>query len=276
MDKVIIFGTYHFLGFSLCEKLLEEGIEVCGYRFDDNKNEEFLEEKKLLIGRNANFEEREYGNFKKEKLIDESLKSEKVIVISFYDLYFALKGSIFHTLNKVIEYIKMAENYYSNFKLICLFPINYLNDFPTKLKDSIDLIKKKNITVQSIYLPTIFGPWQSSTFLFQQFLLKEYQKAVPKLDIRESTDDAIYITDVIETIFQLMHSADSADLLIQSSNGKQWIKGAEHFKWEGAVNHQHSIEVKLIEENIKLINLKDNTSIEDGIEQQKRHLARLL
>ncbi len=34
MDKVIVVGTYEFIGFELCLRLLEQGIEVIGIHLE--------------------------------------------------------------------------------------------------------------------------------------------------------------------------------------------------------------------------------------------------
>jgi hypothetical protein len=270
MDKVIIYGTYHFLGFNLCEKLLEEGIQVCGFQLNETNHEDFLEEKKLLIGRNANFEEKIVGGEDKY-LVEETLNSEIIIVISFYDVYYSSDANPLPTYKKIITNIMQQYSQSTCLKVLCLFPIDYIHDFPEILMEQINLLKGQNIPVQMIYLPTIFGPWQPSVFLFQQYLLKEYQNTEPKLDKRESTLDAIYINDLMKTILQLMCSNELNDVLIQSSTSEQWEKGATHLE----LKHMDFKKQKQIEGNIKIMKVKESISIGEGLEQQKRHLSRL-
>lgn len=274
MDKVIIYGTYHFLGFSLCEKLLDEGIQVDGYHFNEAIGEDFLEEKKFLIGRNANFEEKIIGD--EEVLTSEdSLKSETIIVISLYDLFFSLEENLFPTFESIITNISKQYSYVSHAKMICLFPIDFIKDVPKALMEQLNLIKGNQIPLQIIYIPTVVGPWQPSVFLFQQYLLKEYLKIEPKLDKREYTVDAIYIKDVIKIIIQLMESAEINDCLIQSSGTGQWEKGADYLKLHEFETKKQPIKGFADSDSIKIIKVKEGTSIEEGLEQQKRHLSRL-
>ena len=63
MDKVIIVGTYEFIGFQLCLSLLEQGREVIGIHLNTNSKDPFLEEKRFEIGRNSNFTEQDETYF---------------------------------------------------------------------------------------------------------------------------------------------------------------------------------------------------------------------
>lgn len=274
MDKVIIYGTYHFLGFNLCEKLLDEGIQVDGYRLNEAISEDFLEEKKFLIGRNANFVEKIVGDLEVSSSED-SFISETIIVISFYDMFFSLEENPFHTFEKIIRNISKQYSHASHVKLLCLFPIDFIQEIPKSILEQVNLIKGKQIPLQIIYIPTVFGPWQPSVFLFQQYLLKEYLKAEPKLDKRESTIDAIYITDIIDTIIQLINSNEKNDCLIQSSSEGQWVKGAQHLKLKETNTKIHPMNGQTDSKTIKIIKVKESMSIIEGLEQQKRHLSRL-
>ena len=59
MDKAIIVGVYEFIGFHLCEALLQEGIEVYGVNLPIDTSDHVVDEKRLLIGRNSNFQEKD-------------------------------------------------------------------------------------------------------------------------------------------------------------------------------------------------------------------------
>ncbi|UOK58829.1 NAD-dependent epimerase/dehydratase family protein [Bacillus sp. OVS6] len=58
MRKALIAGFGQFVGFALCSRLLEEGIGVDGYmnKYQDDQEQKIAEEKMMLIGRNALFE----------------------------------------------------------------------------------------------------------------------------------------------------------------------------------------------------------------------------
>jgi hypothetical protein len=273
MDKVIIYGTYDFLGFSLCEKLLDAGIQVCGIPLNEEYSEDFLEEKKLLIGRNANFQEKTLES-EDIPFLDESFEAKTVTVISFYDIYYSREDP-FITYEKIVTNICKQHNHHSIGQLICLFPIGFIHDFPKALITQINRLKDQKIQLKNIYIPTVFGPWQPSAFLFQQYLLKEYLNSEPKLDNREFTSDAIYIKDIIDTIIQLMDSEEKVDCLIQSSSQDQWLKGANHLKVEEMDTKKQELEIKSASEQIKIIKVNESISITEGLELQKKHLSRL-
>ena len=56
MDKAIIVGVYEFIGFHLCEALLQEGIEVYGVDLPIDTSDHVVNEKRILIGINSNFQ----------------------------------------------------------------------------------------------------------------------------------------------------------------------------------------------------------------------------
>jgi hypothetical protein len=274
MDRVTIYGTYHFIGFSLCEGFLEKGIRVYGYRFEQ-ENEEFLDEKKMSIGRNANFQEKNIVG--KDIEIEEVLDDEKtVIVLSLYDLYFSdMENPIPYFENLLIDMLKRYEDIPIE-KLVCLLPINFLYDPLNSLRLKFNEMKENKIQIQEIYLPTVFGPWQPSVFLYQQFLTKDYLNREPLLNDREATLDAIYIKDAIEEIIQLIFSAENNIVQIQSKTSEQWLKGAQHLQLKdlGEINR---LEKEMFsEENVNIIRLKESISIEEGLEIQKKHLSRLI
>lgn len=58
MDRAVILGTFEFIGFSLCKNLLDQGCEIDGIHFDKEQDDALIHEKRLTIGRNANFNEK--------------------------------------------------------------------------------------------------------------------------------------------------------------------------------------------------------------------------
>src|SRR3954447_19141238 len=57
MDKAIIFGIYDFVSFHMGRTLLNKGLEVIGVHIEENSETSSFEEKRMEIGRNANFRE---------------------------------------------------------------------------------------------------------------------------------------------------------------------------------------------------------------------------
>ncbi|WP_035209289.1 hypothetical protein [Mesobacillus boroniphilus] len=57
MERATILGIYDFIGYSLCRHMLDLGFEIDGIHQSGNIDDYFTEEKRLEIGRNANFSE---------------------------------------------------------------------------------------------------------------------------------------------------------------------------------------------------------------------------
>lgn len=211
MDKAIIVGTYEFLGFHLCKKLLEDGYEVIGIHCPFREEELYKEEKNLEIGRNGNFFERGMDDW--ETNIDEP----SILFIDYYDFFMRRVEGEFHKI--------FHEKNLSNYKqMMILLPQTLL------MNDSF-IVERKNIEsslervdCKKIYLPTIFGPWQGEMFSFQQRLKDKNRPII--VDEREWQGDAIDVEDAVKTIVSLFQSSQS-EILLSSEEGDGWTKCAK-------------------------------------------------
>ena len=97
MKKAVIFGAYHFLGFLICSALLEEGEEIIGITYPDLVVED-LDEKRMEIGRNANFSEKSLAEFT-------SILQDTNIEVLYFDFY---------TLKQLSKYDKV-KNLFSEY-----------------------------------------------------------------------------------------------------------------------------------------------------------------
>ena len=88
MEKAVMVGVFDFVSFHVCKALLDKGIEVRGVQIESEENQDFLlEEKRLEIGRNA--------NFSVTRMDDLTIPNQKeTIVLSVYDLYMLYKEEI--------------------------------------------------------------------------------------------------------------------------------------------------------------------------------------
>jgi len=267
MDKVVIFGVFEFLGFHFCTNLLEQGYEVEGVHFAQLEADEFLDEKRLAIGRNSNFTEVDISNFQR----DSQLKGNPLIIIDYYDFYMRNDTSRF-------EKFLQLENFFENnakvlseahSKVIMLLPIQWLSD-------GIFSHLHKNILSYDIYLPTVYGPWQQRTFLFQQALLKSSQKINEFfLNDREWMNDAIYIDDVVKTSLEILERK-IATYLLKSDIEDHWNKCA-HFLSLPLIEFTPQNRLQIVEPfDVQEIMVKGGISFSEGIETQNRHLKSLL
>jgi nucleoside-diphosphate-sugar epimerase len=256
MEKAVIFGAFEFLGFHFCKKILDEGIEVVGFHHGMDEEYDLIEEKRMEIGRNA--------NFSIEDLDKETLVNEKVtIIIDFYDFFIKEQEEQFFQCKKFEKMTRSINQEES--KIIILIPYlikvkaQYKEQY-SKLKDKINLIKNENISVQSVFLPTVYGPWQSEKFLFQQALLSGGK--VSQISDREWTGDALYVEDVIKEIMQLIEE-DKDSFLLKSGEQDAWEKCAKYLNISFEPIQAESGEYKGEERIIRM------SSYEDGLEKQK-------
>ncbi|WP_428911372.1 hypothetical protein [Niallia sp. Krafla_26] len=104
MDKAVIVGTYEFIGYHLCEVLLQEGIEVYGVHIPINTSEAMVDDKRLFIGRNSNFIE-------KDETFLEHLPKDMFLFIDFYSFYVNSREKIL--LEKIKPYFEKNHHYRS-------------------------------------------------------------------------------------------------------------------------------------------------------------------
>lgn len=250
-DKVVILGTYEFVGFHICKKVLEDGLEVRGIHVPIKEDALFIEEKLLEIGRNSNFSQCDYDKYDFDK-------EEYIFIVDFYD-YFMRNCE--QELLRLGDFFKKINNRNCR-KVILLLPISLLGENQSKAEDLISSIKEDGIIVQSFFLPTIYGPWQPEEFLFQKSMV--YEDSEYKITNREWTGDAIYVEDAAKTIINLLNDS-SESLLLKSKEINSWNRCAEILSLPLEEKNQNRNDFQGQE---KLI--ENPTSIQSGIENQKR------
>lgn len=129
MDRAVIIGIYESLGFHFCTSLLEEGYEVTGIHYR-NMDEELVEQKRMEIGRNANFQE----VLQKEWLPFAEIQEQTLIIIDF-DFFYLRNSSYSLELSKYLQQFFVQNEKKirdTQSKVVCLFPIED-NESPNDL-----------------------------------------------------------------------------------------------------------------------------------------------
>lgn len=129
MDRAVIIGIYESLGFHFCTSLLEEGYEVTGIQYR-NIDEELVEQKRMEIGRNANFQE----VLLKEWLPFAEIQEQSLIIIDF-DFFYMRCSSYSLEISKYLQkfFVHNERNIRdTQSKVICLLPIED-NESPNEL-----------------------------------------------------------------------------------------------------------------------------------------------
>lgn len=256
MDKAVIVGSYEFIGFHLCEALLQEGIEVYGIHIPTSDSEHLVEEKRLLIGRNSNFYEK---NATFLELIN-PFQRNSFLFLDYYSFYMKKQEEIF--IQAVHSFLSHEHIQHS----VAILPIQLgvkteNKDHLTKLLDSRSIF----------YLPTVYGPWQPSNFFFHKALC--FPKENHKVEEREWTNDALYIQDVTETILNSIEKTEKrVSYLLKSKIENHWQQICRALTKEIPSIVQKSNRENL--DHFSILEVK-GISFQEGLERQKAFLSRM-
>jgi nucleoside-diphosphate-sugar epimerase len=257
MDKAIIIGVYEYIGFQLCSTLLDQGVEVIGVHLNNTVEEELLEERRLEIGRNANFVELQ------DLSSITSIFHQVVILIDYYSYY---RKRCEHYIETFIlnELLSQINEKHANISI--LLPVQHLNK--QTIFHVIELEKDRNL--QRIYLPAIYGPRQPENYAFQQALL--YPELPIEIDNREWVSDALFIEDAVNMIIKVAEERTQEWnlLLFKSIVEDHWQKAAEYLNIEKPEGQVNAIELEMDNEIVEVeVNATD---IEHAIQLQKRYI----
>ncbi|ETI68634.1 hypothetical protein [Neobacillus vireti] len=276
MDKAVIFGVYEFVSFHACKTLLDKGVEVVGIHINEIENNFFLEDKRLEIGRNANFNEQtlaELENYREEADV------KTAFILSVYDLYVLNKEAILRK-EKVIESIfHFLERNQNHIELILLLPIQMLGtNREIELTDFLNKAGSRVKNSQIFYLPAIYGPWQPKAFLFQQAIISKFQKQELRMANREWTNDVLFVEDAAASIFEILETRKYGGLrksyLLISGKKSYWTSCAAFLHIEEALVKSNTCEPLNVDNEIVTVSV-NVTSIEDSITKQIEHVNRL-
>lgn len=148
MVDTIVFGTYRFLGYHLCNYFLEKGNQVIGIDFDSETEDQ--DEKELIFGRNSNFS---YCSINEGFELNEDRQIQ--VYCSLYDY---LKFGYEENVSMLMKSVKDLIISIPIKEITVLLPLNM-----DGLKE-VDLEGwRKEIELLSlckwIYIPEIYGPW---------------------------------------------------------------------------------------------------------------------
>ncbi|PFP29646.1 hypothetical protein COJ96_08085 [Bacillus sp. AFS073361] len=274
MDKAILFGLFDFVNFHICKSLLNKGLEVTGIHLAETGQIEFLEEKRLEVGRNANLIEQSLSEW---GIDQEKSTPNTSLIISIYDLFMSKKEQILEDGNVTKQMVQYLEGNRNEVNNVLILPVQILTStFRGKeIEGFLDLIKGVGNNTQSIYLPAVYGPWQSNTFLFQKVLSSKYQEIEITTDEREWSNDVLFINDALESIVDIIETGEPGSFVLESGQKNQWLRCADHLNI--AENHRakNGYESLDLNSDIVKVSVKKGTSLKKSIQEQKDHVQRL-
>jgi hypothetical protein len=267
MDKVVMVGVFDFVNFHVCKALLDKGIEVTGVQIEEEENDDIVLEKRLEIGRNANFIEVSLGELTKDK------KENETIVLSVYDLYMRYKEEYLLNEHRLFNLLRKTQWE----QIVILVPSQLLNEVIDSKPEVVieDFIKRTHAQSENIhllYLPTIYGPWQPDTFMFQSSILNEMNRGKPFRGLREETGDALFVQDTAQLIIEIIEKQEPGRYLLQSGKSNQWEKCAAFL----GINEQGiNRKLQIVEEGLTKISVISTVPISVGLTKQMEHAYRI-
>ena len=226
MDKAVIFDVFNFVSFHLCKALLDKGIEVEGISIENMINDEVSRMKKDW--KLAGMQILKSLYLKIGRINSIRHESKMTIICSIYDIYMTYNEKILIKEAVAYEFIDYFKGHKDKIEqLVLLVPQQILtSEAETEallaMNDFIQMSEELTDNIQLYYLPTIYGPWQPKTFVFQHTILTKMNKQEVFRGLREETIDALYIGNTVETLLDIMENSDAGRYLFESGLENQW------------------------------------------------------
>ncbi|MFK9094648.1 hypothetical protein [Bacillus salipaludis] len=273
MDKAVILGIYNFISFHFCKTLLNQGVEVVGVQIDELDKSPFLEEKRLEVGRNANFNEHSLTEWEKKRKED---TTQTTLIFSMYDLYMENKEIILQNEQITRPIIQFIEENKNNSDIVFILPIQMLRSKQEKTIEAfIEQVRGFRKNIQMFYLPAVYGQWQPPSFLFQQAILSTLFKTDIIKDEREWTGDVLFVDDAIETIIETIETGNHRDSMLESGRKNYWAECAAYLQLNEKIAFDNRDQSLQMDKQIGLVSVKKVTPFADSIDAQIEHVQRL-
>lgn len=275
MDKAVIWGVFDFVSFHVCKTLLNKGIEVDGIHLEDTSKIPYLDEKRLEVGRNANFAEYSFSQWRKK--IQKQSAENQLFIFSIYDLYMLRQEHLLLNVQvrqTILDYLK---KYNRIIEVLFILPMQMLEtneetavlDFQKQIKNLVEDFK-------IIYLPSAYGPWQPNVFFIQQAIVAAITDIAISINDREWTEDAVYVEDAAESILELIEEKESGSFIVESGQENYWDKCVTYLniteQWE---QPKRRIVPHLSDYNAVRVPVKKITNLTESLNRQKQHTRML-
>ncbi|OLS41798.1 hypothetical protein [Bacillus sp. MRMR6] len=275
MDKVVIINVFGFVSFHVCKTMLNKGIEVRGIKIENGENKsDYTEDMKLEIGRNANFKECSL-----EAWVNNPPEYGAITLMSLYDLYMTNNERIIQensVMEPIMKHLKKSKDMSGMLALLIpsqLLSTELSSPVEVEMRNFLNILKGLNSNIQYIYLPTVYGPWQPSTFVFQHSIISKLNRNTDFGGIREETRDALFVNDTVDSIMEILESKKQGSYLLESGKENQWTLCAEFLKIEGRfLNVQKSQD--FTKSHTRII-VKQETLYSDALLEQVNHTNRI-
>ncbi|TSB46141.1 NAD-dependent epimerase/dehydratase family protein [Alkalicoccobacillus porphyridii] len=290
MKKAVVTGGLGFIGYHLCQALLEEGVEVICIDINQKEWKQEHEEKLMRMGRNALFEFFHMDLDQIDSRLKTHLSSADVVFHMASpvskDSKWPMKHQTIHQANMWVQ--QLCEGMKENAKFIFPSTVEVYGDVPGLITEDTPLqpvspygvikadveeyIKKQTPTnsvhYQIVRLPTIYGPWQRPDMTFCQLIRKQQ-------DIYQdrSTLDVLYVTDAVAGLILSANSNDTSEIYHLSSGEEgRWFTCAKLLGAEAdLLKRTHSRSSLSPDKAKNQLGFEARMPIEEGIQLQIDH-----
>jgi hypothetical protein len=252
MCRAVVTGGLGFLGFELCLAILEEGFPVVAADTEEKTGERWLE-----VGRNANIT---YQPLHK-KLPAEF--SGTRLYLNLYD--FCTMNKADNQLNEVKEFVGKNKGNFESASI--LMPSVISNRIgKEKLTSLLEFLESQLTNHNTVYIPTLFGPHQPDSFLFQQLISKTE-------DCSEYSDDprsAIFVKDAAGAILNMKGNSNPEKVQLVSDSPDSWKESLLLLGCtDNEIRREHPVG-EVVPSGLKKIVVKSSSSLEDVLELQRK------
>lgn len=257
LKRVIVFGAHTFIGFALCERIVNEGIEVKGVLLESSDliKKRLIDERLMMVGRNALFQTTEtYERSDYENAVDMIIHccddSEETTLID-------QDRKLLHQSVEVSNKLHVPHVFISTMKRV---DKDLRNKHVSFCEQYLSENKEKRMLV---HLPILFGPFQPPTEKIHQFLVKDNKEN----EILIIDEPILFIQDAVNAIFDLLSNFQQGKTYSIHNDLKQNLKSAFLIKLK--VNPECFNDCR----SEKYL-IKKPTSIEKGLKAQKEFIEK--
>ncbi|MGO4889329.1 NAD-dependent epimerase/dehydratase family protein [Anaerobacillus sp. MEB173] len=300
MKKVIVTGALGFIGFNLCERLLQEGIEVYGIdcMLDDNRKSMQME-KLQYFTRNSQFHfiNKSIENINFEEILPGTQVVFHLAAATKTDSKWErLRETIHHnvkctkkiiqscTKNTRIVFASTIQVYGERYGVVTeSTPTNPITPYGlTKLAGESILLqeqKKRNVPIVILRLPTVYGPWQRPDMTYYQLLMNKDIKQNESIEIDRVVEDIVYVDDVVEALMLAAKTkAENEVFNITSGELDEWYKGRSLITGKDVGNAQNErLRMRISTEKARnVLGFSKKTPLVEGVKKQEEHFKKVI
>lgn len=272
MEKAVLTGALGFVGFHLCNRLLEEGIDVVA--IDEKQSDEQLD----YFGRNALFTF--FDGRSKEVPPHDALTDADVCF--HLETLSREEGSVQHTVKRMNRKIRAMISAFPEtppFFIVASSTAVYGSQsgeidesvkpapntaFGRICRAQESLLADCGIPLSVLRFPEVYGPGQPATGSFHRLLRG--------CDPGRTGDDVLFIDDAAEALFLAGHATVPGTFNVASGKPGQWERGKRYILGESASCTTNGETCFNIEKAKAAFGFIPRMGIEEGIDRQKERM----